>query len=273
MDRTAPVHIGDTAVTQRELIGLVSLAMVALTSCNLPPQNLSLEEYTNKRNLAAEAPLIVVGTIVSSDRIGQEIVGHFKSDKPSYSGKSQRYEQQNYSLQLFKLRVNVENALRGEIKQRQIEIYYYTHVGPFGMPLIGVRGYGGNWEIGDREIFYLKKVNNLFRTFCDLHRSCVTPVFSGAHPGFTIDSTRPPAESIVDLLLTRGEGSTDQVMVKAVLSRSPQYLAEPYAIRKWREIAEHDKSALVRDAACSQLKKEELPCPSYKGTLAQKQGS
>lgn len=62
-------------------------------------------------------------------------------------------------------------------------------------------------------------------------------------------------------------------MVKAVLSRSAEYLAEPYAIRKWREIAEHDKSALVRDAACSQLKKEELPCPSYKGTLAQKQGS
>ncbi|HXE11949.1 MAG TPA: hypothetical protein VN633_07510 [Bryobacteraceae bacterium] len=243
-------------------------------SCTRAPQDLKLEEYIHSRNLPAEAPLIIVGTIISNDQVGHEVLGHFKSDKQRYSEKTHRYEHLDYSLQLFKVKIQIENVLRGgELKQKQMGVYYYTHVGPFGMPLIGMHGYGGTWEIGDREIFYLKKIDNVFRTACDFNRSCVTPVFSGAHPGFTIDSSRPPTESIIDLLLTRGQGSTDQGMVKAVLSRSAEYFNEPYAIRKWQEIAEHDESAAVRDAACSQLKKEESPCPSYRGTSARKQGS
>jgi hypothetical protein len=252
----------------------LSTVFISITACRLSSVKLAVEQGVESKTLIAEAPYIVIGTIASNAMIGHEVLPNTKSASSPQSEAIHRFRIPYDRLQLFRVKVNVENVLRGTTKDQDVEIYYYTYVGPIGGPLgFGMRGYGGRWEIGDREIFYFKKIGNVFRMFCDFYDSCVTPVFSGAHPGFTIDSTRPPAESIVDLLLTRGEGGTDEGMVKAVLSRSAEYFAEPYAIRKWRDIAEHDESALVRDAACSQLKKEELPCPSYKGTLAQKQGS
>ena len=244
-------------------IGIMAMSQVACTSVpKISPENSVVS------GIASLAPFIVVGTITSNSDLHRPIkITDENAPQVMPSDSEVVYH-------LFRVNVRIENVLRGSIRQSNIAVYYYTQIGPLGgTPRLGMWNTGGLWHIGDREIFYLKKSAGVFRTYCDIVAPCATPVFSGAHPGFTIDPSRPPAESIIDLLLTRGRGSTDQGMVKAVLSRSAEYFNEPYTIRKWQEIAEHDESAAVRDAACSQLKKEELPCPSYRGTSARKQGS
>lgn len=239
------------------------MSQIACTSApKIPPENSVVS------GIASLAPFIVVGVITSNSDLHHPIkITDENAPQVMPSDSEVVYH-------LFRVNVRIENVLRGSIRRSNIEIYYYTQVGPLGgTPRLGMWNAGGLWHIGDREIFYLKKSIGVFRTYCDVVAPCATPVFSGAHPSFTIDSSKPPAESIIDLLLTRGQGSTDQGMVKAVLSRSAEYFDEPYTIRKWRETAEHDRSAVVRDAACSQLKRWELSCPVYKGDAVEKQGS
>jgi hypothetical protein len=238
--------------------------ILALAACNSPLPELKVEDDVSPRNLSAEAPMIVIATIISNTQMDRETSWHPKGASTSYSEETKRYETPNYPLQLFKVKIEVENVLRGNIKKSQLDIYYYTHLGPIGgVPGIGLYGYGGRWHIGDREVFYFKQVGGVFRTACDFYDSCVTQVFSGAHPDFRFDSTKAMSDSIVDLLLTRGEGSTDQGMVEAVMSRSPEHVSHDQAIHKWLELAQYDKSLSVRNAACSQLMKEELVCPVH----------
>jgi hypothetical protein len=225
-------------------------------ACTSVPRILPENSVVN--GIPAFAPFVVVGTISSNTDLHRPI--KITSDNAPQA----MLLDSDTVYHLFKVNIEVENVLRGDIKQNNIDIYYYTQIGSLGgTPRLGMWNTGGLWHIGDRAVFYLKKSAGVFRSYCDVVAGCATPVFSGAHSGFRMD-LGPPEHAIIDLLLTRGEGSTDDGMVKAVLSRSPEYFDESYAILKWRQIARDDQSSKVRDAACLQLKKEDLPCPAYK---------
>jgi hypothetical protein len=241
---------------------LVLIALVVLIAgCRTLPKLKVEDEGVIYEHLAA-APFIIVGTVISSKQVGRDVIWHPERsllDATASSSKST-----GYSLSLFRVKVAVENVLRGGIKQHELDIYYYSHAGSLGgTPGIGMYGVSGLWGQGDRELFYLKKVDDVFRTYCDIFAPCVTTIFSGAHPNFKLDPDKSANDSLVNLLLTRGEGSTDQEMIKAVLSKSPSFLSPEHAILKWQEIAEHDASPTVRRAACEQLKAKQLSCPDY----------
>jgi hypothetical protein len=201
--------------------------------------------------------------IVSNQKLGPERSYVGQNAITSYDPSTKRFVAEQRTLHLFKVKVRIEEVLRGKIDSPEIDIFYYTYLGPIGgVPGLGLVHFGGVWRLGDREIFYLKRVGNLFRPGCELNAGCVTPVFSGAHPGFSFGVSKPATDSIIDLILTRGEGSTDQGMIKAIHDRSAERIDQSYTILKWHELAERDQSKIVRDAACSRLLDWDISCPT-----------
>lgn len=115
------------------------------------------------------------------------------------------YSDPNYSVQLRRLTVNVENVLKGAPVPKTIEVYYFTFYGGYdGPPPLG------SWNVGDRRILWLRRDAGLLRTVCDGWDGCTKGVFSGAHPHYTPDPRKPLDYASVDLLFTRGEGDVDE---------------------------------------------------------------
>jgi hypothetical protein len=90
----------------------------------------------------------------------------------------------------------------------------------------------------------------------------VLPVFSGFHAHFTVKQQRPITDSIVDLLLTRGEGATDKDMVKAVHEvGSVRRFGDEIQTKALQRIA-REETPPVRHEACAELAIWGHPCPN-----------
>jgi hypothetical protein len=189
-------------------------------------------------------PIVLVGRITSDRKVGRpERVTH------------------DHSLaiyQWFKVSVNVENVLKGNIPSQDVDIYYLTNIGPIGGPhRLGLRASvpGGTWQIGDRELFFLRWDQTFLRPVCDISRTAVWQVYTGAHQ----TPKQPLPKAIIDILLNPGSGATDQDMVKAMVRSLPYGLAKDQTIEKLQQLAA-TAHPIVRRQACEILTSMGEPC-------------
>jgi hypothetical protein len=90
---------------------------------------------------AASTRIIVVGKILSAADVGAPDPSKWYPDD---------------TIQLHRVRVKVENVLRGDVTGN-IAVYYFASVGPIGGPArLGMFNQAGRWHIGDREMFFLR---------------------------------------------------------------------------------------------------------------------
>jgi len=201
----------------------------------------------------------VVGTILQNTKVGQ----------------LRRANWDEYAtVQLYRVTVHIENVLRGSLRDRNIPVYYFAYAGTIGGPPgLGMAGTGGTWHIGDRELFFLRRDSRVLRTICDFSHTCVMPVHTGKHPGFHFEPGKPVADSIVDLLLTRGQNCTDQQMKQAFVHCYAFGFSPDYTVKKLQQIAATEDPA-VSSEACETLADFAHPClthapepPGYRTSL------
>lgn len=191
----------------------------------------------------ASSPTILVGFITDPE----ETVGWAHSSK--YGG---------HPVQLYRVKVNVENVIQGRVPSSEITVYFFGITGNF----TGLQPMG--FGIGYRYIFYLRQEADQWRTVCDDYAYCADRVRTGRHTTFKRKPKRPISEDILGILYRRGEGISDGEMVD--LLAAPDY----YAYR-WKDsqdevftnllqrIAKEDTPP-VRAAACEQLRHLSKPC-------------
>jgi len=151
-----------------------------------------------------------------------------------------------YPLQLRKLRVRVENVLRGDVTGGTIEVYYFAFAGGFDgpQPL-------GMWSVGSRRILWLRRDSGVLRTARDGGDSCTRGVYSGAHPHLTVDPRKPIIYALADILLTRGEGEIDDDRFAGAIEWGAPGGDDHLMIEKFRHLA--NEAPPVKTAACIQL--------------------
>lgn len=177
------------------LIGLIELSTSA---CNRVPQLVPQDppdEYVDEYSPAA-APIVIVGVL------GEDVpVGRIQTVKSRFYSYVQ--------VRLRRVRVKVENVLRGQVEEK-VWVYYFeiasTYTGP--PPL-------GYWKStldrhGKRKLLYLRRDGEVIRTACDLHNCCVLDVDSGSHRNYKPGAAKSFEERKADILLTEGEGAAAQ---------------------------------------------------------------
>jgi len=184
------------------------------------------------------APIVVVGSILSDMLV--------RAPVPSVWTRS--------PLQLRKLKIRVENVLRGDAIPETAAVYYFTWAGGFDGPR--PLGFWVNERHPTkavlRRVFWLKRDSGVLRTACDGWDYCTMPVASGAHPGYTADLHRPLGYALADIWFTRGEGVTDTDFAAQIDWGAPSTVPESYLFEKLQHLAATD-SPTVKAAACKQL--------------------
>jgi len=157
--------------------------------CSRTPR---LTEYDQKSNSQARsAPLVVVGLADSDLPIGRPL--------PS------RHDP-NYPMQLHRVKVRIENILKGSAGEPTIFVYYFAFAGGFDGP----RPVGFGRE-PSRRILWLRRDGGSLRMACDGWDGCTMFVKSGAHPQYRADPQQPLNRALADILLTRGEGEINDL--------------------------------------------------------------
>ena len=231
------------------LLGLVILC----AACNRVPP---VEEYPGlagtllQDSIDKKGLLIAVASIEGCYAIGPPHTSRWDGNSP---------------MQLFKLKLLIENSLQGELQTGEADVFFYLNLrvstGPARLGVNGCGGYGGDWRIGDRKMFLLLRDGGLLRTVCDTFNTCVRPILTGKHPDLEPTASRPVDQVIVDFFLTRGAGCcTDQQLLDVIEQSGPAFLvSRNYAVHKMQDLAEHE-TGLVRERACMVLANYEHPC-------------
>lgn len=149
-------------------------------------------------------------------------------------------------LQLRRVRIQIENVLRGDVAGNSAEFFYYTWAGGFdgNQPL-------GFWRLGDRRVFLLRWDSGILRTACDGADGCTWGIFSGAHPGYRSDPKQPVGYAIADILLTRREGRIRESRFAGAVEREAPAPFE-YLIERLGRLATTERSS-VKTSACRVL--------------------
>jgi hypothetical protein len=179
-----------------------------------------------------DSPIVVVGVILADSPAGEPVPCQPNADCP---------------MQLRKLKVRVENALRGNLDAGTVPIYYFTFAGAFRSP-----GPLGAWGGVHRHIFWLRADAGVLRMACDGHNYCAMPVRSGAHPQYRPDRRKSLGYAMADIWFTRGEGTTDDEFARGVDWVAPSTVPEAYLFEKLQRLAATE-APVVRAAACKQL--------------------
>jgi hypothetical protein len=227
-------------------IGLIRCLLCAVimlsTACERVPP---LVEYESSgggltQQGIASVPIVIVGRILAHSEIGRPHPSRWDS---------------KYPMQLYKVTVQVENVLRGDIESGTVSVFYlknlYASDGPARM---GVVGRGGQWRVGDRLIWFLRRDAGVLRTVLDTWAQCAKPVFTGSHVNYRPRPEETLAQMIVDILLDRGEGCSDQQMAEALSKSVPEGFDLTYTVKKVRRLSE-DKSPEIRKAAREKLER------------------
>ncbi len=214
-------------------VALVSGGALSLTWLAAPPPHL-IDHCDYKRHDVVSAPVVVVGVLESDVLVSGWIPMH--SDP-------------KYHLQLRRLSVRVENVLKGSNIPGVIAVYYFTWADGFDGPRPL-----GFWRIGGRRILWLRRDSGVFRTACDGWDGCTEGVWSGAHPGYALDPTKPIEFALADLHLTRGEGPVNKIAFATEALQEPVGIPgiEEYAIGKLRHLAVTEKDE-IKSSACESL--------------------
>jgi hypothetical protein len=177
------------------------------------------------------APLVAVAVITSDTLVRGPVHSHWNA---------------NLLLQLRKVRVRVENVLRGKFDSDSMTIYYFAWYRWTG----GNRPLGG-WKPGDRRIFWIREDSGVLRAACD-GPDCTMPVYSGAHPHYKPDQSKPLGYALADIWFTRGAGTSDTEFVRQIDWGWPSTVPEDYLVEKLQQLAATEVPP-VRAAACRQL--------------------
>ena len=182
------------------------------------------------------APIVVVGAIESDTLVR----GPIHSD--------------GMLIQLRKLKVRVENVLRGGAVLETTTIYYFTWAGAFNGPRpLGFWGVKGSINPVYRRILWLrKKPVRRSWTACDGWDECTMPAESGTHPNYKPDPRKPLAYALAGKIsFTRGNGVTDAEFARQV-NGEHQHGAGSLPLRE-TSATPPTEVPVVRDAACKQL--------------------
>lgn len=103
----------------------------------------------------------------------------------------------------------MENVLKGSPIPTTIAVYYFTwaHLGWRFRWTAAV----GFLEGRGRRILWLRKDAGVLRTVCDGWDGCTVSVQSGAHLHYRPDPQKALNYALIDLGLTRGEGTVNEV--------------------------------------------------------------
>lgn len=188
------------------------------------------------------APIVVVG-VIESDTL---VRGPARSD--------------GALVQLRKLKIRVENVLRGDAVGGAAIVYYFTWAGGFDGPKpLGIWNMPGHSTPIYRRVLWLRRDSGVLRTACDGWDYCTMPANSGAHPSYRPDPNKPLGYALADMLLTRGEGVTDTEFAAQVDWGAPSTIPEAYVVEKLQHLAATE-SPVVRAAACKQLSYYQQRC-------------
>ena len=130
----------------------------------------------------------------------------------------------SYDLQLYRARVMIESVAKGELPLGPATVDFVS-ISP---PLQGPKRLG---LVGDRTfwmVLLLQRAGSTLRTFEDLNRDCVQGIVTGDHPGWKPKANEPLLHSLVDLLFTRGPGTTNHAeehSQSATAAATPRYLS------------------------------------------------
>jgi hypothetical protein len=241
-----PVVVSTLSVNSRRILkGALFVAFALLVAIaahfsrfdawSLPPH--LLDQCGNQRNSNDSAPIVIVG-VLSSDTLVRSPVP-MRSDP-------------KYPLQLRRLRVQVENVLKGAPISATIAVYYFTWAGGFDGPRpLGL------WTVGSRRIFWLRRDAGVLRTVCDGWDGCTMSVNSGAHLRYRPDPRKSLSYALADLRLTRGEGTVNEIGFASEVSRgvpvgTPDQHLEAYVVEKLRLLASTERGD-VKSSACELL--------------------
>ena len=177
-------------------------------------------------------PVILVGRILGTFPVG--------TPRPS------KWDD-TVSVQMYRVQLAVENVLAGDIRSKEVPVFYFVRAGAWdGPPRLG------SWQPGERKMFFLQINSGVLRTICDNFEHCVLSVFTGSHVGWKAPLYNSIAEHILDLLLSKGQGCTDEQLIKAI-SHTPSFdINNTAAIRKVEQTALMERGA-VRKQACQTL--------------------
>jgi hypothetical protein len=215
-----------TTAAQAPILLAVLIALDA--SCSRAPQFTEYDEQANAR--ARSAPLVAIGVADADVPIGGEVPSRFDPQ---------------YPMQLHRVRVRIENVLKGSLREQVIDVYYFGFAGG----LDGPRPLGFGPE-PSRRIFWLKKEGPAFRMACDGWDYCTTIVSSGAHLQYKADSAKPLEYALADILLTRGEGEISNLKFAGQISQGvPDRGIQGFVIEKLTNLA-HTESLDVKSSAC-----------------------
>jgi hypothetical protein len=181
-----------------------------------------------------------VGRVLQSERIAKDIHSPWNGD-----------QRNNYDL--HRARIEVETVLAGTVKRGKLNVFFYRSTNPVGLKLLGTVDDGGSWQVGQREMLFLQANNGYLRTVCDTYAHCAIQVLSGSHSSLSGPGTWI-GQKIVDVLLTRGEGVTDEAFAQAVnrSSGAAYDFDRMHTMEVLRQNAASDKPA-IRDAALAAL--------------------
>jgi hypothetical protein len=208
------------------------MVVVVFSGCSRVPRLIEYDEQSNAH--ARSAPLVIVGLAGSDERIGRPV--------PSR-------RDPNYPMQLHRVKVKIENVLRGSIADPTISVYYFGFAGGFDGPR--PLGFGGP---PSRRILWLQRDHGTLRMACDGWDYCTTFVRSGAHLQYKADPAKPLGYALVDILLTRGEGEINDLQfanqIQSSLPSEGSVLG--YGLGKLRQLA-LTESSNVKNSACELL--------------------
>jgi len=223
----------NSLVVAAVILVVIASCLMWLAVSGLPPHLIDQCDY--ERSLVDSAPIVVVGVLASDTLVRRPVP--MRSDPKC-------------PLQLRRLTVRVENVLKGEVLPETITVYYFTWAGGFDGPRPL-----GFWTVGGRRILWLRRDSGVLRIACDGWDGCTEGVWSGAHPHYKPDPQKPIDYALVDLHLTRGEGTVNEIgfateVFREELNRIPGL--QSYSVGKLRHLAltEHGD---VKSSACMTL--------------------
>lgn len=193
------------------------------------------------------SPIVVVGVILSDTLVRNRVPSHW--DRQTL-------------LQFRKLKVRVENVLRGDSIPSAAAIYYFTFAGGFNGPRpLGFWTMEGSSAPVRRRVFWLKSDSGVLRTACDGWDYCTMSVASGAHPNYRPDAGKLLGQALADILFTRGEGATDAEFAAQLEYGATSTIPETYLVEKLQHLAATEVP-IVRAAACELLSHYRQGCDS-----------
>jgi hypothetical protein len=178
------------------------------------------------------APIAVVGRVLSVHQIGGV---RSSSSTPAIK------------VELVRVRVAVENVLKGRVTHPEIDFFYFRY-SAYTRIDIGVFAYQP--QRGDHRVFFLREENGIFRAVKDV-TDYTLQVHSGSHQG----TAPPPGSSLREgvgwVLLTPGRGMKDAVFAEylntafhdAVLMSS-----DTYALNLLNPLLKSDSAAIRTEA-------------------------